>query len=61
MADQKRFQVQNLNSEDYEKTELGAKVVKDGSKILSALAILGFVGKKYGPSLLKNVTKIFKH
>ncbi len=60
MADQKRFQAQNLNSEDYEKTESGAKVVKDGGIILLALAPLVFVGKKFGPSLLKNASKIFK-
>ena len=60
MADQKRFQAQNLNSEDYEKTESGAKVVKDGGIILSALATLVVVGKKFGPSLLKNASKIFK-
>ncbi len=60
MADQKRFQAQNLNSEDYEKAESGAKVVKDGGKILAALWAFGYVGKKFGPSLLKNASKIFK-
>lgn len=59
MADQKRFQAQNLNSEDYERTESGAKVVKDGGIILS-LAGLVFVGKKLGPRLLRNASKIFK-
>lgn len=60
MADQKRFQAQNLNSEDYEKTESGAKAVKEGGIILSALATLVFVGKKFGPGLIKNVSKVFK-
>ena len=60
MADQERFQAQNLNSEDYKKTEAGAKAVKDGGIILSAIASLVFVGKKFGPSFLKNASKIFK-
>lgn len=60
MADQKRFQAQNLNSEDYEKTESGAKAVKEGGIILPALATLVVVGRKFGPSFIKNVLKVFK-
>lgn len=60
MADRKRFQNQTLNSEDYEKTEEGAKALKNGGKILAALALFVGVGKKYGPALLKNISKIRK-
>ncbi len=60
MEDQKRFQAQNLNSEDYEKTESGAKAVNDGVKILAALGPFVYLVKKCGPSFLKNASKIFK-
>lgn len=60
MADQKRFQAQNLNSEDYEKIESGAKAVKEGGIILSALAVFVVGVKKFGPSFIKSVSKVFK-
>lgn len=60
MKDQKRFQNQTLNSEDYEKMEEGAKALKNGGKILGALTLCVGVGKKYGPALLKNLSKIRK-
>ena len=60
MADRKRFQNQTLNSEDYEKTEEGAKALKNGGKILGAAALLIGVGKKYGPAFLKNISKLRK-
>lgn len=60
MADRKRFQNQTLNSEDYEKTEEGAKAVKNGGAILTAVALAVGVGKKYGPALIKNISKIRK-
>jgi len=58
MQERKRFQNQTLNSEDYEKTEEGAKAVKNGGAILTAVAV--GVGKKYGPALLKNLSKLRK-
>ena len=39
MEERKRFQNQALNSEDYEKTEEGAQAVKNGGKVLAALAL----------------------
>lgn len=59
MADQKRFRAQELNSKNYEKIESGAKVIKDGGlTILTLVSVV--VGKKLGPSLIKNVSKVFK-
>ena len=58
MEERKRFQNQTLNSEDYEKTEEGAQAVKNGG--LAALALAVGVGKKYGPALLKNLSKLRK-
>ena len=49
MAEHKRFKSQNLDSNDYAKTEEGAKLLKDGGKILTAGAFLVVVAKKYGP------------
>ena len=60
MEERKRFQDQTLNSEDYEKTEEGAKAVKNGGALLAAVAVAFGVGKKYGPELLKNINKIWK-
>ena len=60
MEERKRFQHQTLNSEDYEKTEEGAKAVKNGGAILTAIALAIGVGKKYGPALLKNLSKLRK-
>lgn len=60
MSERKRFQNQTLNSEDYEKTEEGAKALKNGGKILGAAALFVGVGKKYGPALLKNLRKLRK-
>ena len=60
MAEQKRFQAQSLNSEDYQKTELGAKAVKEGGVLLTTLIACGVGVAKLAPSLIKNVSKIFK-
>ena len=60
MEERKRFQNQTLNSEDYEKTEEGAKAVKNGGAILGAIALVVGVGKTYGPALLKNLSKLRK-
>ena len=60
MAEQKRFQAQSLNSEDYQKTESGAKAVKEGGVLLTALGTFVFVAKKFGPDLIKNASKVFK-
>ena len=34
--------------------------VKNGGKVLAALALAVGVGKKYGPALLKNLSKLRK-
>ncbi len=60
MEERKRFQNQTLNSEDYEKTEEGAKLVKDGGKLLMGIVFVGGLIKKYGPEILKGVNKIRK-
>lgn len=60
MEEQKRFQNQTLNSEDYQKTEEGAQALKNGGVILGAIAVAIGVGKKYGPSLLRNLSKLRK-
>ena len=60
MEERKRFQNQTMNSEDYARTEEGAKAVKNGSAILTALLLAVGVGKKYGPALLKNLSKLRK-
>lgn len=60
MAEKKRFQNQKLNSEDYENTEEGAKALKNGGKILGTLVLAVGVAKKYGPQLIKNISKLKK-
>ncbi len=60
MAEHKRFKSQNLDSNDYAKTEEGAKLLKDGSKIAAAGAFLFVMTKKYGPRVLKSITKLRK-
>ena len=42
MEEQKRFQNQTLNSDDYSKTEEGAKALKNGGKISDIARITGF-------------------
>ncbi len=60
MAKRERFQAQKLNSHDYERIESGAEAVKEGGFILSTCVALFYVTKKYGPSLIKNISKIIK-
>lgn len=60
MEERKRFQNQTLNSEDYEKTEEGAKALKNSGALAAAVAVAFGVGKKYGPALLKNLSKLRK-
>lgn len=60
MTEQKRFQNQTLNSDDYEKIEEGAKLVKDGSKLLLGVFFVCGLVKKYGPEILKGINKIRK-
>ena len=60
MADQKRFQKQELTSEDYEKTEEGAKMLKTTSKVVTGIVVVVGVLKKYGPEMLKGINKIRK-
>ncbi len=60
MEERKRFQKQTLNSEDYEKTVQGAQAIKNGGIVLSAVALVVGVGKKYGPKLLMNISKFLK-
>lgn len=60
MADQKRFQAQNLDSEDYAKTEYGAKAVKEGGRILFALSLVVLTLKNNGPSFIKNALNIIR-
>lgn len=60
MEEQKRFQNQTLNSDDYSKTEEGAKALKNGGKIATFVLVAGVAVKKYGPALLKNISKLRK-
>ncbi len=60
MEERKRFQNQTLDSEDYEKIEEGAKAVKNAGAIATALAALVGVSKKFGPALLKNLSRLRK-
>ena len=60
MEEKKRFQSQKLNSEDYEKTEEGAKALKNGGALLGAFVVVAGAAKKYGPRLIKNVSKLIK-
>ncbi len=45
MATKKRFQKQELNSNDYEKTETGAKLVKNGNEN-NGHSVIGFYYNK---------------
>ena len=58
MEEQKRFQKQTLNSEDYEKTEEGAKAVRIGMYCLSALIVA--IGIKHVPAFMKNLRNLRK-
>ncbi len=60
MEERKRFQNQTLNSEDYEKTEEGAKALKEGGALLGAAALFIGLAKKYGPGIIKAISKIRK-
>lgn len=60
MKEQKRFKSQKLDSKDYEKTEEGAKLLKNGGLVLSALLFTGGVIKKCGPKILKGINAIRK-
>lgn len=62
MKDKKVFQMQNLDSKDYEKTEKGAKAAKAGIATIAAsvLAAGGLALKKFGPRLLNNLGNILK-
>ncbi|RRK33461.1 hypothetical protein EBB54_20500 [Schaedlerella arabinosiphila] len=60
MAEQKRFQNQTLNSEDYQKTESGAQLLKDGGKVLGIVLLGAGVIKKYGPEIIKGINKVRK-
>lgn len=56
--EKKRFVEQELNSDDYMKTVLGAKVLKEIGAIGSVLTIAGFVVLKNAPKLIKNLSKL---
>lgn len=63
MKDQKVFQMQNLDSKDYEKTEKGAKVAKAGIATVAAgaaTAATGFFVKKVVPVIIKGIGSILK-
>ena len=60
MEENKRFKAQKLDEEDYEKTESGAKLLKEGSVVLGAIITVGGLIKKFGPSIVKNASKVFK-
>jgi hypothetical protein len=60
MAEQKRFQSQTLNNEDYQKTESGAKLLKDGGKVLGGFLLFVGVIRKYGPEIIKGINKVRK-
>lgn len=60
MKEQKRFKTQKLDSKDYEKTEEGAKLLKNGGWVLSAVVFAGVVIKKFGPKILKGINVIRK-
>ena len=61
MEDRKRFQNQKLNSEDYEKTEEGAKLLKRFGGLFAAFALLGRALKKYCPEIIKSIRVLIKH
>lgn len=56
----KRFTEQTLDSDDYAKTETGAKVLKDIGAIGSVLAVFATVAVKRGPKLIENVAGLIK-
>ena len=60
MEEQKRFQNQELDSKDYEPIEEGAKLLKNGGKILAVLALAGGSLKRYGPEVVKGIKKLWK-
>ncbi len=60
MATKKRFQKQELNSNDYEKTETGAKLVKNGMKITGTLSLAFITIKKYGPEFARGLKRVIK-
>lgn len=60
MAERKHFQSQKLDKEDYSAAEAGAKVVKDGGKIILVGGLMLTVVKKYGPEVVKQLRRLRK-
>ncbi len=60
MEERKRFQNQTLDSEDYERTEEGAKALKNSGILIGACAVVIGLFKKYGPELLRSIDQIRK-
>lgn len=60
MTERKRFKKQELNSNDYEKTEGMARILKNGSVITSACAAFLVVAKKCGPKIIEEFKKFRK-
>ena len=60
MAEQKRFQNQQLSSKDYKKKEEGAKLFKNAAKILPTLAVAISAIVKYGPKAAESIKRLRK-
>ena len=60
MEEPKRFQSQKLNSDDYIKTEEGAKVLKNSGIFFALASVVGITVKKYGPSFIESIRKLRK-
>ncbi|MBR4569336.1 MAG: 50S ribosomal protein L17 [Candidatus Riflebacteria bacterium] len=53
--EEKRFQKQKLNRDDHKKVDKGAKGVRAGIGIASALAVVATAAVKYGPAIVKKI------
>ncbi len=60
MTERKRFQKQNLNSDDYKKIEEGTKLIKTTVKLGAGAFFLGNLIKKYGSEFINGINKLRK-
>lgn len=60
MSEQKRYQSQTLNSDDYKKTEEGAQLLKDATGIVGIIAVAGVILGKNVPKVIKGIRSILR-
>ena len=60
MSEQKRYQSQTLNSDDYKKTEDGAQLLKDTTSIIGIFAAACVILGNNAPKVIKGIRSILR-